>query len=109
MFQNNKKQKLITTSILVVINFIFLICFLGILIKGKHAICLFKLIFHVECPGCGMTRAFYNFLIFNFKEGIKYNNKIIIVYPLIWGIYINYIYKNKYLFKGEKYGNKKNK
>ncbi len=56
-----------------------------------------------------MTRAFYNFLIFNFKEGIKYNNKIIIVYPLIWGIYINYIYKNKYLFKGEKYGNKKNK
>lgn len=108
LFQNNKKR-LIITLVILIITYIFLIYFLEFIVRSKQTLCLFKLIFHKDCPGCGMTRAFYNFLLFNFKKGIEFNKKIIIVYPLIWGLYSNYVYKKIKIKESNYNGNKKNK
>lgn len=35
--------------------------------------CFFKSIFHIPCPGCGMTRAFKEIIHFHFRESFKYN------------------------------------
>ena len=35
--------------------------------------CFFKILFHVPCPGCGMTRAFREIIHFNFVKSFKYN------------------------------------
>lgn len=43
--------------------------------------CLWKSIFHVECPGCGLTRSFIELLHCNFLGAYKYNPLIFIVLP----------------------------
>ena len=56
-------------------------------------ICLFKLITGKECWNCGMTRAFLSIMHLNFEEAFKYNNKVIIVFPLTIILYIYSWYK----------------
>lgn len=49
----------------------FLVLFLG---KFSHGwICPFKNFFHIPCPGCGLTRAFYKILAGDFKSAFYYN------------------------------------
>lgn len=43
--------------------------------------CIFKKIFHISCPGCGLTRAFYALLNFDILSAIKYN---ILAIPLVF-------------------------
>lgn len=63
-------------------------------------ICIFKHFTGKECWNCGMTRAFLSFLHFDFDKAFKYNNKVIIVFPLTVMIYLYSWYK--YIFmKGE--------
>lgn len=52
------------------------ICFAIIVISGIYR-CPFKLIFGVDCPGCGMTRAFISALKLDFKAAFRYH-------PLFW-------------------------
>jgi len=42
--------------------------------------CLVKSIFHIPCPGCGLTRAFLELLHFNIIGSLSYN---ILAIPLI--------------------------
>lgn len=35
--------------------------------------CIFKKIFHIACPGCGLTRGFRSLLRLDIKEAIYYN------------------------------------
>lgn len=115
MLVNNKRNRVILTILVIIITYLFLLFFLEKIIStgestGK-SICIFKIIFHKDCPGCGMTRAFYNMLQFNFVKAVNFNAKIIIVYPLIWVLYTNYVYKKiNLIFKGDvKNGRKRNK
>ncbi len=39
--------------------------------------CIHQKIFSKPCPGCGITRATYHVLHFDFKEAIEYNPSII--------------------------------
>jgi hypothetical protein len=45
--------------------------------------CVHVRIFGIECPGCGFTRATYNFLHLNFKKAISLNPTVIFLFPII--------------------------
>ena len=50
--------------------------------------CLFKWIFTIPCPGCGLTRAFRQLFQFHILEAISYN---ILVLPIfLFLIFLNY-------------------
>jgi hypothetical protein len=47
--------------------------------------CLWKLIFHVKCPGCGLTTAFIEILKLDLRSAFEINWLIFIVLPYgIW-------------------------
>jgi len=73
---------------------------ISILIKIYFAIdvqipCLWKTFFHVECPGCGLTRSFTQLLYLDFVGAFKTNPLIFVVMPA--GIF--YISKDILKFK----------
>lgn len=53
--------------------------FFGFLLYGNmiHIPCFFKTIFHISCPGCGLTRAMIEVMHFHFMKAIYYNFLII--------------------------------
>lgn len=58
--------------------------------------CLFRWIFHFECFGCGLTRAFAALCRFEFAKAYEYNHLIIIVAPallIIWLFILKYTFK----------------
>lgn len=84
-----------------VTNFILLIILYNIPIENSmESICIYKRIVGKECFNCGMTRAFLSILHLNFDVAIRYNWKVIIVFPYTIIIYIyswyKYIIKEKY-------------
>lgn len=56
-------------------------------------ICLWKNLFHVNCWGCGITRAFYALCHLDFNSAWNYNNKIYIIVPILVYIWIKEIIK----------------
>ena len=60
-----------------IINLIILLSgtlFIFIIVTGKFNVeCLFKKIFHISCPGCGLTRSFRSVLNLDFINAFKYN------------------------------------
>ena len=65
--------------------------------------CIFKKIFHIPCPGCGLTRAFKALLKGNILLAFNYN---ILTIPIcifllttVTLLIIDYIQKEKYLQK----------
>ena len=78
----------------IVINCILLIILYNIPIENyMESICIYKRITGKECFNCGMTRAFLSILHLNFEDAIKYNWKVIIVFPYTVIIYIYSWYK----------------
>lgn len=51
--------------------------------------CIFKSVFHIPCPGCGMTRAFILLGHFHFQEALTMNINSILVYIIILTLTIN--------------------
>jgi hypothetical protein len=45
--------------------------------------CVHARVFGVKCPGCGFTRATYNFLHLNFKKAISLNPTVIFLCPIV--------------------------
>ncbi len=50
------------------------------LILSENITCPFKKIFHIPCPFCGLTRAYYAFIRLSFYQSIYYN---ILFFPII--------------------------
>lgn len=47
--------------------------------------CASRLLFDMECWGCGMTRAVMHFHHFQFEDAVFYNAGVLFIYPfLIW-------------------------
>ena len=55
--------------------------------------CLFKFIFGVNCPGCGMGHAVCALLKGNFLEALNYNPLVLIVLPILIYVWLKYVYK----------------
>jgi hypothetical protein len=66
--------------------FACVLIFLSIIPTGfiEHGptICVFKNLLGVECPGCGMTRAFSCILHGDPVAAISYNRLVVVVFPL---------------------------
>ena len=54
--------------------------------------CPFKLFLHVECPGCGMTRAIISVLKLDFRQAFEYHPLFPIV--ILGGVY--YIFRTQF-------------
>lgn len=52
-------------------------------LSGGVTLCLFKLAFGIECPGCGMTHAFAAVMQFRFHEALVFNRGVIVVFPIV--------------------------
>ena len=55
--------------------------------------CLIKLLYHHECWGCGLTRAFVAFFQGDFIKAYNYNHLIVIIIPLLFVIWFVYLRK----------------
>ncbi len=57
--------------------------------------CIWKTLFHFNCPGCGLTTAFIKIMSLNIKDAYNANPLIFIILPL--GLFL--IYKDFLKFK----------
>jgi len=57
----------------IVPTIIILIFYLILYLLGNRSICIFKAIFGLPCPACGMTRAFTHCLAGEFKKAFFYH------------------------------------
>ena len=62
--------------------------------------CLIHMIFHVKCPGCGMTRAVIAALHLRFTEAFQYNKLFFTVVPVLAVILI--IQEYRYICTGSR-------
>ncbi len=58
--------------------------------------CLYKWLFGMVCPGCGMSRAYFSLLRLDFVAAFNYH-------PMFWSVPIVYLY---FLFDGKLLGKK---
>lgn len=58
-----------------------------------QAICPSKLLFDVECFGCGMTRAVMHFHHFDYDDAIYYNRGVFVVYPVLVILTLTWIFR----------------
>jgi hypothetical protein len=79
---SNPKDKIITTIAIVVIIAVMYIFKLP---------CPFVGLLHIQCAGCGMTRAYLSLLHFDIKQAFMFN-------PMFWSVPILYVL---YLFDGK--------
>lgn len=49
--------------------------------------CISQIVFNVYCPACGMTRAAYHLMHFNFMQAFYYNQFLLITLPFFAYIY----------------------
>ena len=61
-------------------------------IFSGESICLIKSIFGIECWGCGITRAFFSVLYFDFAAAWEYNPLIYILLPLLLWLWARELY-----------------
>ena len=93
----NKKNKILILFLYIGLILIFL------LYINNYIPCIFKKVFNIPCPACGITRAFKSILNLKIIESFSYN---ILAFPIIiiLGIIlistiIDIIYNKKYLDK----------
>ena len=67
----------------IIFTFLYLV-FIGLLYVFKVQ-CIYLRLFHVECPGCGMTRAWISAVTGDFGKAFS-------MHPLFWSIPIIYIF-----------------
>ncbi len=78
------KQRLISITkkyaIILAIGFAYLI---WVLLTDIKIPCIFNLVFHLECPGCGITRMIVAIARFDFLAAFYFNPFIFVSFPLI--------------------------
>ena len=63
------------------------------------SLCLSQLLFHIECYGCGMTRACMHLIHLDFEEAFAYNMISLVVFPLLCVIWVQWFLKEFRLYK----------
>ena len=85
----NKLIKDIKNNLIVII-FIIIYFALTKIIFGYS--CIFRILFHIECPGCGLTRALKSLLKGDITKAMHYNYSII-----FWLILLIIFIINRYI------------
>jgi len=62
-------------------------------IEHQHSVCLYKNFTGHECFGCGMTRAIFSALHFQFIIAFNYNKLFVVVLPLLIYVWIMKVIK----------------
>lgn len=60
--------------------------------------CPIQMVFHINCPGCGMTRAILSALHLEFREAFRYHN----LFPLVILIVVYQMFRDKFYIGKEK-------
>jgi len=60
-------------------------------LEAHPAPCLFRALFGVRCPGCGMTRALSCALHGRWRDAWRYNPLVVVVLPLLAGEWLRLI------------------
>jgi hypothetical protein len=91
---NFKAIRIVAAIFIPIIVFVGLV-FLFFINPAIHTIfpCFFRFATHLDCPGCGMTRALYSLLHLKFWQAFRYNPLIYLLISIsaFFGI-IGYIY-----------------
>ena len=86
---NKPKEKLISCA-----------CILGVAaaMYFLNITCVFKWLFGIECPGCGITRAYISLLHLDFKQAFAYNHAFWVV-PICGVFYLfdSKVFKKKWV------------
>lgn len=94
----NKKNICLTLKRIFVVSLPFLAVFCAnIAVSANLNFCLFRLFFHHQCIGCGLTRAFAALCRFEFEKAYEYNPLIVIIVPIlcvIWVFLLKEVFKN---------------
>ncbi len=65
-----------------------------------RSICLSQLLFHLDCPACGLTRACMHLIHFQFEDAYAYNMFSFISFPVLAIIWTYLFIKDVNLYKG---------
>ena len=91
MYKKLNKKILIKLIIIIILPFAAFLTAHILINYSQQPICLWKIIFHFDCPGCGITRAFYQLCKLNFHRAWQYNPKIFFIAPLLFYFWIKEI------------------
>ena len=83
-----------------IIFFILISFFLLIILLKFNIPCIFKELFSISCPGCGLTRSIFALLNFSLGKSLYYN---ILGLPLFLVLFITYILIVVDIIKKENY------
>lgn len=62
-------------------------------------ICLSRLLLHVDCPGCGLTRATQHLIHAEWRTALSYNPAVIVTTPILlwlWGQNVRWFWRKGY-------------
>ncbi|MBI1224900.1 MAG: DUF2752 domain-containing protein [Bacteroidetes bacterium] len=54
-------------------------------------LCASKLLFNMECMGCGMTRAVMHIHHLEFGKAMKFNRGVVVAYPALVGLWVYWL------------------
>jgi hypothetical protein len=86
----NNKNKILKLIFVLIVLFAFYNIptkYLG----DTYPICLYRIVLHKNCWGCGTTRAIWSILHFNFNQAFEYNPRIVIIFPLLAGCVVYWV------------------
>ncbi|MBP8084512.1 MAG: DUF2752 domain-containing protein [Spirochaetes bacterium] len=67
----------------------------------NKSFCLYTNLLGFHCPGCGMTRAMFSIMHFQFNNAIRYNKLVILVFPILIYYWLQYFIKILFILKEE--------
>ncbi len=73
------------------------------LFENKSTMCIHKILFDFECPGCGMTRALNLALHGSFKEATSFNTAVIPFLMVVITYLLGYFGDNKTILLSYKF------
>ena len=82
----NLKEKLLTCGLILAVVLIMYVFRIP---------CLFRMVFGIACPGCGITRAYISLLKLDFGQAFAYNR-------MFWAVPVCFLF---YLFDGKVFRN----
>ena len=82
----NPKEKLI---------FVFGVILYIFILRIFNSTCIIKEVLHIPCPGCGMTRAIFSALRFDFVQAFAYHP----LFPLVPLIFLYFIFDGRLIKK----------